>query len=64
MADIRIPTEFLLELVDNLREHPEAAEMTFEHMSGNTLVAKRVRGPRSRGGGEYDSWDFEYNPGD
>lgn len=68
MADIRIPTEFLLELVESLKENPEVAEMTFQTMGGNVLVAKRVRGSRvgsaPNATGDYDSWDFTYNPGD
>ena len=61
---IRIPTAWLQELVDHLKEHPDASEMIFSHPSGNTLVAKRVQGKRTILPGDYDSWDFGYNPGD
>lgn len=67
-AQLRIPTRFLVELVENLKEHPEAAEMTFITYGGNVLLAKRVRGSRvgsaPNATGDYDSWDFFLNPGD
>lgn len=57
-AEIRILVRFLKELVSDLDSKPDHTEWNFTSPSGNVLNCKRVTGQN------YDSIDFEYNPGD
>lgn len=62
-ADIRIPTEWLLILTNEINAK-NVKEMVFVSDSGNILLAKRVRIWNEKDGRMTDSWDFTYNPED
>lgn len=72
MSGIRIPTRWILEMAEQIKANPELGEIVFTNEGGNVLQATRKTGPydpdvkqRLKIDREvWDSWDFEYNPGD
>lgn len=62
--DIRMPSKWLLILADKIRKDPDFTEMKFISEGGNVVLARRTRGERSDGLGQFDVWDFFVNPDD
>lgn len=72
MSKIRIPTRWILEMAEKIKENPEISEIQFESFGSNVLQTTRLLIPvppdeKSRlkiPFEQFDVWDFEYNPGD
>ena len=62
--DLRMHTKWLLVLAEKIRQEPDFSEMKFISEGGNVVLARRTRGERPDGLGQFDVWDFFENPED